>query len=126
MDIRVTYDDLELTSSEFIELFQSNWSRQLDPAMVNKALATTTNITARKDGKLVGCLRILTDGYLISFICDIAIEPQSRNTGIGSELLNVAMREFPLSLLFAVQNADDERMRNLGWAPGYPSYVFRK
>ncbi len=44
-------------------------------------------ITAWLDDRLVGLARVLTDGVLFSFLCDLAVEPDVQGYGIGKKLI---------------------------------------
>lgn len=45
-------------------------------------------LTAWKDGVLVGIARVLTDGVLYSYLCDLAVEPDVQRLGVGKALIN--------------------------------------
>ena len=44
-------------------------------------------LTAWNDGELVGIARVLTDGVLYSYLCDLAVEPDVQRLGVGKALL---------------------------------------
>ena len=67
---------------------------------VDKALSKTLNITAYDDDLLVGCLRILTDGYFFGTITELLVLPDYQKQGIGSELLKLAKENTPTMLYF--------------------------
>lgn len=45
-------------------------------------------LTAWNDGELVGIARVMTDGVLYSYLCDLAVEPDVQRLGIGRRLIN--------------------------------------
>ncbi|ARA92462.1 MAG: GNAT family N-acetyltransferase [Bacteroidetes bacterium] len=45
-------------------------------------------LTAWRDGDLVGIARVLTDGVLYSYLCDLAVEPDVQRHGVGKALLH--------------------------------------
>ena len=45
-------------------------------------------LTAWKEGELVGIARVLTDGVLYSYLCDLAVEPDVQRLGVGKTLIN--------------------------------------
>lgn len=45
-------------------------------------------LTAWYQGELVGLARVLTDGVLFSYLCDLAVEPDVQRLGIGRALIN--------------------------------------
>ena len=49
---------------------------------------STLVLTAWNGGDLVGIARVLTDGVLYSFLCDLAVEPDVQRLGVGRRLIN--------------------------------------
>ena len=45
-------------------------------------------LTAWYGGHLVGIARVLTDGVLYSYLCDLAVEPDVQRLGVGKTLIN--------------------------------------
>jgi len=45
-------------------------------------------LTAWNRGELVGIARVLTDGVLFSYLCDLAVEPDVQRLGVGKTLIN--------------------------------------
>ncbi|MFQ5569231.1 MAG: GNAT family N-acetyltransferase [Rhodothermales bacterium] len=44
-------------------------------------------LTAWDKGHLVGIARVLTDGVLYSYLCDLAVEPDVQRLGVGKTLI---------------------------------------
>ena len=44
-------------------------------------------LTAWHGGQLVGIARVLTDGVLYSYLCDLAVEPDVQRLGVGKALI---------------------------------------
>ena len=44
-------------------------------------------LTAWKGTRLVGIARVLSDGVMYSFVCDLAVEPDVQGLGIGKQLI---------------------------------------
>lgn len=44
-------------------------------------------LTAWHGGHLVGIARVLTDGVLYSYLCDLAVEPDVQRLGVGKALI---------------------------------------
>ena len=44
-------------------------------------------VTAWKGARLVGIARVLTDGVMYSYLCDLAVEPDVQGLGIGKRLM---------------------------------------
>lgn len=45
-------------------------------------------LTAWNMGQLVGIARVLSDGVLFSYLCDLAVEPDVQRLGVGKRLIN--------------------------------------
>lgn len=68
MEYRV--DDQELETPVFPSFVNKVWPGNYDVDKTRAALAKTLNITAYDGQVLVGCLRILTDGYYFGTITE--------------------------------------------------------
>ena len=66
MEYRV--DDRALSAAQFLAFVQQVWPGDYDAARTQEALRRTLNLTAYDGEQLVGCLRILTDGYYFGTI----------------------------------------------------------
>lgn len=53
------------------------------------------------DNKLIGIIRVLSDDYLITWICEICVDPDYRRRGIGRLLMTWAQRRFGHTALYA-------------------------
>ena len=68
MEYRV--DDQELETPVFLSFVNKIWPGTYDVDKTRAALSKTLNITAYDGQVLVGCLRILTDGYYFGTITE--------------------------------------------------------
>lgn len=48
-------------------------------------------LTAWHQGHLVGIARVLTDGVMYSFLCELAVEPDVQRLGVGKALINAVL-----------------------------------
>ncbi len=48
-------------------------------------------LTAWHEGHLAGIARVLTDGVLYSYLCDLAVEPDVQRLGVGKALINAVL-----------------------------------
>ncbi len=55
--------------------------------------AASLVVTAWHEGQLVGLARVLTDGVLYSYLCDLAVEPDVQGLGIGKALLGRVLEQ---------------------------------
>lgn len=49
-------------------------------------------LTAWRNGHLVGIARVLTDGVLYSYLCDLAVEPDVQGLGVGKTLIHEVLQ----------------------------------
>lgn len=49
-------------------------------------------LTAWNNDNLVGIARVLTDGGLYSYLCDLAVEPDVQRLGVGKKLIDEVMK----------------------------------
>ena len=82
MDYKV--DDKELNASTFISFVNQVWKGDYDLEKTQSALSKTLNITSYDHNVLVGCLRILSDGYYFGTITELLVLPEYQKQGVGS------------------------------------------
>ena len=93
MEYRI--DDKMLNASVFLTFVNQVWPGDYDIEKTQNALSKTLNITAYDGKRLVGCLRILSDGYFFGTITELLILPEYQKQGIGSRLLQLAKENTP-------------------------------
>jgi len=91
--------DCEISVDEFLELANSNWPGKYNREKTEVALTKTININARDNGKLNGCLRIISDGYFFSSIPDAFVLPERQGEGIGSKLFELAKKKITIFIV---------------------------
>lgn len=96
-------NDQALTADEFLVFVNQIWPGDHDRKKTEEALSRTMNLTAYDGRTLVGCLRILTDGYYFGTITELLVLPQYQGQGIGSRLLALAREHTPTMLYFGAQ-----------------------
>ena len=126
MDIKYTVNDRELSTTEFIELANNVWPRDYKEDLIKVALSNTINITARDNGKIVGCVRILTDYVFFGTITEILVLPTYQGKGIGKALMRLVEDTTPTNLYFGAQPYAEEFYNKLGYQKGIQSYVIKK
>lgn len=119
-------DDKELNASVFIPFVNQVWSGDYDMEKTQAALSKTINITVYDDNKLIGCLRILSDGYYFGTITELLVLPEYQKQGIGSKLLQLAKDSTPTILYFGVQPGLEEFYEKNGCAKSLQSYIIEK
>lgn len=119
-------DDKELNSTVFILFVNQIWPGDYDSGKTQAALSRTMNITAYDGGTLVGCLRVLSDGYYFGTITELLVLPAYQKRGIGSELLRLAREHTPTTLYFGAQPGVEPFYEKNGCRKGLQSYVIPK
>lgn len=119
-------DDQRLRAPEFIAFVNMVWPGKYDPIKTQDALSKTLNITAYDGDRLVGCLRILSDGYFFGTITEMLVLPDYQNKGIGSRLLALARDNTPTKLYFGSQPGKEAFYEKNGCRRGFPSFVIEK
>jgi len=97
-DIR--YDDSGFSVDAFLALAGRVWPGAYDRARTAGALARTTNIGAWDGDRLVGAVRVLTDGYFFATIPEILVDPAYQRRGIGRALMDLALQHTPRGVVF--------------------------
>jgi ribosomal protein S18 acetylase RimI-like enzyme len=95
----IRYDD-GVRPDEFLELGQRVWPGSYGLAEVTTALQRTTNLGAWDADQLVGCVRLLTDGYFFATVSEILVDPAFRRRGVGRELMRRIVALAPRGKLY--------------------------
>jgi ribosomal protein S18 acetylase RimI-like enzyme len=80
---------------EFLSLAQRVWPRNYSVDETAAALKRTINIGAWDGQRLVGSVRVLTDGYFFATIPEILVDPAYQRRGIGRRLMELALERAP-------------------------------
>lgn len=78
------------TREELLDLYDAvGWSAYTrHPDVLEQALSgSTTVVTARREGRLVGLARALSDGATICYVQDILVRPEEQRHGVGRLLV---------------------------------------
>lgn len=124
MDYKI--DDKELDAFTFISFVNQVWQGKYDRERTKSALSKTLNITAYDDQKLVGCLRILSDGYYFGRITELLVLPKYQKKGIGSKLLKLAKENTPTMLYFGSQPETEKFYEKNDCQKSLQSFIIEK
>lgn len=119
-------DDAALDAAAFLALANRVWPGDYNVEMTRQALARTLNITAYHQGQLVGCLRILTDGYFFGTITEVLVLPEFQKQGVGSRLLALARAHTPTLLYFGAKPGAEGFYEKNGCQKGMQAYLIPK
>ncbi len=119
-------NDRKLAASTFIPFVNQIWQGDYDMERTQTALSKTLNITAYDKKRLVGCLRILTDGYFFGTITELLVLPEYQKQGVGSRLLELAKENSPTMLYFGAQPGIEVFYEKNGCQRSLQSYMIEK
>ena len=119
-------NDRTLKATVFIEFANKVWPGDYDIEKTKNALSKTLNITAYDGKRLVGCLRILSDGYFFGTITELLILPEYQKQGIGSRLLQLAKENTPTVLYFGSQPGIEAFYEKNGCQKSLQAYMIEK
>ena len=119
-------NDQMLNASIFIPFVNKIWPGNYDEAKTQAALTKTLNITVYDNTKLVGCLRILSDGYFFGTITELLLLPEYQKQGVGSKLLELAKENTPTMLYFGAQPGIEAFYEKNGCQKSLQSYMIDK
>ena len=98
--------DASFSGADFVALASRVWPKAYDPGRAASALEHTTNIGAWDGNRLVGAVRVLSDGYFLSTVPEVLVDPAYRNRGIGRELMRRALAAAPSGTLLISATSD--------------------
>ena len=124
--IEYKVDDKEMNASFFVSFVNQIWQGDYNIERTQAALSKTINITAYDGNVLVGCLRILSDGYYFGTITELLVLPEYQQQGIGSKLLQLAKDNTPTMLYFGAQPGIEPFYEKNGCQKSLQSYVIEK
>ena len=119
-------NDSEMSASAFIPFVNQIWPGNYDVEKTQIALSKTLNICAYDENVLVGCLRILTDGYYFGTVTELLVLPAYRKQGVGSELLRLAKAHTPTMLYFGAQPGLESFYEKNGCQRSLQSFIMEK
>lgn len=109
---------------DFLALAQRVWPRPYVRDAGAAALIHTINIGAWDDDRLVGSIRILSDGYFFATIPEILVDPSYQRRGIGRRLMELALERAPRGkLAFGAQPQSVEFFERIGCRRSLTGFV---
>ena len=124
--MKYVVDDKKLNAATFIAFVNQVWQGSYDVEKTQGALSKTINITAYDNEVLIGCLRILTDGYFFGTITELLVLPKYQKQGVGSKLLQLAKDNTPTLLYFGAQPGVETFYEKNNCKKSLQSYIIEK
>lgn len=119
IEIRDTLDGL--TAARIATLYRrAPLLRQTDhPEKLRESFEQSQLVLSAWVGeRLVGIARVLTDGYQVSYLCDLAVEPDIQGVGLGKRLIDeVLTRVKGTELVLRDSNLSTGFYEHLGFTP---------
>ncbi|HIG73115.1 MAG TPA: GNAT family N-acetyltransferase [Bacteroidetes bacterium] len=119
IEIRDTLDGL--TAARIATLYRrAPLLRQTDhPEKLRESFEQSQLVLSAWVGeRLVGIARVLTDGYQVSYLCDLAVEPDLQGVGLGKRLIDeVLTRVKGTELVLRDSNLSTGFYEHLGFTP---------
>lgn len=126
-DPAIRFENGGVEANAFLALAQRVWPRRYDPSRAADALRRTTNIAAWDGDRLVGTVRVLSDGYFFSTIPEILVDPEYQRRGIGRELMRRALEATPGGVVFlGAQPESVAFFERIGCVLGPTGFVLRR
>ena len=121
-------DDLEgLTAARIATLYRrAPLLRQTDDpdALLRSFHNSGLVLTLWNGARLVALARVLTDGEQVSYLCDLAVEPDVQGAGVGKRLIDeVLTRCSGTELVLRDSNLSSGFYEHLGFAPVENAWV---
>jgi len=127
MSVEYRSGEAALPVESFIGLAKRIWQRDYDPTKTAAALGLTINIGAWSGDRLVGSVRVLSDGYFFNTVPEVMVDPEFRKHGIGRELMRRALEAAPGGVLFlGAQPGNEKFFEQAGFRRGPTGYVGRR
>ncbi|EEN79455.1 acetyltransferase, GNAT family [Lacticaseibacillus rhamnosus LMS2-1] len=96
--IMIKIDQRQLNQADVLALYQAvGWNMYTrDPKKLERAIAQSLSVLGAYDGdQLVGLIRAVGDGETILFIQDLLVLPSYQRQGIGRQLVDALVDQFP-------------------------------
>jgi GNAT superfamily N-acetyltransferase len=123
MKIEYRHDE-SLSVESFLGLVRKVWPRVYDEQLTRVALLRTLNFRAWDGDQLVGCVRVLSDGYFFNCVTEIMVDPAYQRRGIGRELMRRALNGAPRRKLFlGAQPGNEGFFERCGFTRGPVGFV---
>lgn len=113
-----------VAAEAFAELMVNSRFDAPELGRLQQAMKQTTNIGAWDGARLVGALRVLSDGYEWTVVTDIVVDPMYRRRGIGKELMQRAAAGAAGKFVVArIPPGTEGFFRRLDALPDYDGFV---
>ena len=123
----IRYDDQGFAVAPFLALAQRVWPNDYDPIRASAALKRTLNVGAWDGDRLIGAVRVLTDGYFFATIPEILVDPEYQGHGVGRELMQRALALAPRgALFFGARPQSVGFFERLGCERGPEGFIMRR
>lgn len=116
----------DLPVEVFLDLVNRVWPGDYATQPADEALRRTIVVAAWHDGLLVGCVRVLTDGYFFAVVSEILVDARYRKFGLGKRLMDAAYEASPCSLFLGSQAGNEGFFEACGYEATMQGFIRRK
>lgn len=111
-----------LDMGEVVSLYREvGWTAYADDVVTLKAALAGSScvVAARRDGRLVGLARVISDGATICYLQDVLVHPDAQRAGVGRALVLAAMEPYDSVRQKVLLTDDEPRQRTFYESLGY-------
>jgi GNAT superfamily N-acetyltransferase len=85
-----------IETNEVTELYRANaWSSADKPEQLMSALRnSTTLVTARLNGQLIGIANAISDGHLVVYFPHMLVHPEHHGQGVGRKMMETLLTKY--------------------------------
>jgi len=123
MQVEYREGESAVPPESFVALAERVWPRDYDMVRMAEALQRTINIGAWVGSRLVGSVRVLSDGDF-NTVPAVMVDPEYQRRGIGRELMRRALALSPGGRLFlGAQPGNEASFERCGFKRGPVGFV---
>ena len=100
------FDQTSIPVDANLTLTTRVWPKAHNAPRAAAALQKTVNVGAWDGARLIGIVRMLTDGYFVATVPEVIVDPEYRRRGVGRELMNRALALSPGNRMTIIPTED--------------------
>ncbi len=100
------FDQTSIPVDAYLALTTRVWPQAHNAPRAAAALLKTVNVGAWDGARLIGIVRMLTDGYFVATVPEVIVDPDYRRRGVGRELMNRALALSPGNRMTIIPTED--------------------
>ena len=105
MKIRTETNIDQIKIEDIISLYMENeWGDKYNPELILNCFNNSSFVVMaieQDSDKIIGFARVLSDGFLTTWICEILVSPSYQQKGVGSMLISKIKEDFNHTSIYA-------------------------